>query len=552
VCAAGWPCRSWGAHHDQVPGGTGEVGDEGGPGLQAGPGDHLDRSPSEGEAFVGRRAGRRGRVRRNHGRDDQRRAATPGRVEHFRPLQLSPSPPTVRRPIPATRPRSGGQRWPPVRLSRLSRDRCRRRSGIGSAALKERSDPVEPRSGWPQARPEGIYQGRVAGGDLDGTSLDNRGGFVSFKSHLCGWFGVVQGSDLMRQRYIAADSWIAALSGRREQHATKSYGARRLGCSFTDRIRIFGAILILVSLMQGFQLVDPVVAASATAPSGYDGFDTCAQGYFTPAQMQYLWNNYIRLYNMFYYVNGAETQCASEPSVNGSVQTWVDQVAAQGWGFVFLWRGLQCSRLANMSDAQADVQGYDDGYSEASDPAVTEAQGLASYSSVPLGLDIEGYTQYGQGYCESQVDDYVNGFDQAIAQLGDLSVIYGSAAASLPTDWGSLQYPPTAVWLNGLDCEPADYNATTAYQSSPWCDTYDSVWNDVSPYISDGLWSYDQRYSQWTQEAYFQNIPGMTFNGGYFPMDLDCANSYTIINSLGDPGDSTEGGNSDPSEDAFC
>lgn len=325
----------------------------------------------------------------------------------------------------------------------------------------------------------------------------------------------------------------------REQRPSPKYGHRRT-------LQLFRTSLLLLA-----SIVVPVVSvsapsASAASASAVDGFDTCEQGSLTPAEMNYLWSTYGRLYTMYYYLGG-ENSCSTEPTVNGSAASWLTEVeGAYPWSFVFTWYGLQCYNLTGVSTSQA----YNDGYYDAGQASSQLSALGVSSGGTPIALDIEGY---GNSSCRSSVDAYVNGWDAGGSFYDFWPVVYGSASASNPLDWAALSNPPSSVWLRGELCSDtsgSDYNDYTGGSPPyPDCWTYDQVWSGVmDSWVSNGYWTYDQRYLQYIAELTIDGIPG--WNGTLY-MDIDCGNSVTALNSYFDAGD-TDNGSNDPSEDALC
>jgi hypothetical protein len=160
---------------------------------------------------------------------------------------------------------------------------------------------------------------------------------------------------------------------------------------------------------------------------GY-GFDACAA---PTATTMSAWLSTTSYRAIGIYIGGETRAC----SQNNLTPSWVSTVANSGWHLAPLYVGLQApcvfqggfspDQLFSEDPATAAYQGQVDAILAARD---SFALGLGP--GTPIYLDLEAYNT-NDGACAYAAMNYLNGWDQALAQGGYVSGVYMSADAGM-------------------------------------------------------------------------------------------------------------------------
>ena len=214
-------------------------------------------------------------------------------------------------------------------------------------------------------------------------------------------------------------------------------------------------------------------AAAATTLTGLRGtglgFDACTAP--TVATMTAWLNSPFRVAGT--YLGGVNWAC----SYGNFTQSWVSQVAAQGWRFIPIWVGPQapCSTIPGavlINPAQAAAEGKSEAAS-----AVSTAAGFGYGTGTPIYFDMEGYDNSNTS-CKQAVLNFLSGWTQGLHAASYLSGVYSSAAsgiADLASQYGTSYSSPDDIWI-------ADW-------------TGDPVLTD--PYVPNADWASHQRLHQY-------------------------------------------------------
>jgi Rv2525c-like, glycoside hydrolase-like domain len=152
------------------------------------------------------------------------------------------------------------------------------------------------------------------------------------------------------------------------------------------------------------------------------------------------------------YLGGSNWAC----SYGNFSASWVQRVAAEGWGFLPLWVGPQapCTTLSGVTTidpAQAAAQGQQEAAS-----AVTAAQSFGYGSGTPLYFDMEGYDNADTS-CSQAVLSFLGGWTQGLHAAGYLSGVYSSASSGISDlvhQYGTSYPSPDAIWVAHWNTHP--------------------------------------------------------------------------------------------------
>ena len=153
------------------------------------------------------------------------------------------------------------------------------------------------------------------------------------------------------------------------------------------------------------------------------------------------------------YLGGVNWAC----SYGNFTQSWVSQVAAEGWRFIPIWVGPQapCSTIPGavlINPAQAAAEGQSEAAS-----AVSTAAGFGYGAGTPVYYDMEGYDSTNTA-CKAAVLAFLNGWTQGLHTAGYVSGVYSSAAsgiADLASKYGQPGYTsPDDVWIADWNGDP--------------------------------------------------------------------------------------------------
>lgn len=228
----------------------------------------------------------------------------------------------------------------------------------------------------------------------------------------------------------------------------------------------------------------------ARVHAGHQGFDRC--GSMSSTQMSNFWNN-TAYYIVGVYLGGETAKAAGcfLPNAN-----WISSVSAKGWGFLFIWDGLQAPCTTNT-------------HRMSSDPADARAQGEIAMVNTHFALnnigqdelpavaylDIENYNPNNSS-CRAAVNAYITGWADVGLALQIRPGLYSSSSGGVA---GYLRDNPvplvTDIWFANWDGR-------------------NTVWGD--PYFSNTNWSQHQRVHQ------FRGPHSHTFNGSTLTVDDDC------------------------------
>jgi hypothetical protein len=153
------------------------------------------------------------------------------------------------------------------------------------------------------------------------------------------------------------------------------------------------------------------------------------------------------------YLGGVNWACG----YGNFTQSWVSQVAAEGWRFIPIWVGPQapCSTIPGavlINPAQAAAEGQSEAAS-----AVATAAGFGYGNGTPVYYDMEGYDS-SNASCKAAVLAFLNGWTQGLHTAGYVSGVYSSAAsgiADLASKYGQPGYTsPDDVWIADWNGDP--------------------------------------------------------------------------------------------------
>ncbi len=191
-------------------------------------------------------------------------------------------------------------------------------------------------------------------------------------------------------------------------------------------------------------------AATLTGERGSGlGFDTCTAP--SAATMSAWLASPFRTAGT--YLGGVNWAC----SYGNFTQSWVSQVAAEGWRFIPTWVGPQapCSTIPGavlINPAKATAEGQSEAAS-----AVSTAAGFGFGTGTPVYFDMEGYDNSNTA-CKTAVLDFLDGWTQGLHTAGYVSGVYSSAAsgiADLVSKYGSAGYTsPDDIWVADWTGDP--------------------------------------------------------------------------------------------------
>ncbi len=221
------------------------------------------------------------------------------------------------------------------------------------------------------------------------------------------------------------------------------------------------------------------------------GFDKCTAA--TASQMQTWWDN-SPFYDANIYISGRNRGC-SQPQLTNS---WVNTVAAQGWGLIPTIVGYQspCSTCASCQKHSSDAATAETQGRGEADIAITDANALGLTQGTILYYDMERYDDTsGTGACSTPTKAFLKGWTDRVKELGYISGVYGSPTNAVG-DWLNIPAPSRmdAVWLARWDNVP-----------SVW------VYSSPSPVVPETAWANHQRIKQW-QAPHNETWGGVTFN----------------------------------------
>ena len=153
------------------------------------------------------------------------------------------------------------------------------------------------------------------------------------------------------------------------------------------------------------------------------------------------------------YLGGANWAC----TYGDFTDSWVGQVAAEGWQFIPIWVGPQasCTQLTNttvIDPANAAAQGE----AEAAG-AVAAAQEFGYGQGTPIYYDMESYDTSATG-CSQATLTFLGGWTAGLHSAGYLSGVYSSAAtgiADLASQYTNTAYQsPDDVWFADWNTNP--------------------------------------------------------------------------------------------------
>lgn len=189
------------------------------------------------------------------------------------------------------------------------------------------------------------------------------------------------------------------------------------------------------------------------------------------------------------YIGGVNRTCGQPELTRG----WVAAVAALGWGFLPVYKGLQPPCGGKPTDqkiipAKAASEG-----TAAADDAAAQGKALGMLHGSAFYNDIENYSTTGQA-CRTAVLTYLSAWTRELHRLGYLSGEYANLSSGVPDLSGvyaSASYArPDGVWA-------ARYNGNPALTG--W------------PGISDQKWAVHQRARQY-QGGHDETYGGVTIN----------------------------------------
>jgi hypothetical protein len=195
---------------------------------------------------------------------------------------------------------------------------------------------------------------------------------------------------------------------------------------------------------------DPAAPELAGQTGGGLGFDACTAP-SVAAMTDWLASPYRVIGT---YLGGVNWACGYGNFTN----TWVRQVAAEGWGFIPIWVGLQapCSTISGVAVIDSS-QAAAEGQAEAAD-AVATARSFGYGVGSPMYFDMEGYNNSNTA-CGQAVLTFLGAWTQGLHAAGYLSGVYSSAASGisdLAGQFGSTAYPsPDTIWIGHWTGDPA-------------------------------------------------------------------------------------------------
>ncbi len=287
---------------------------------------------------------------------------------------------------------------------------------------------------------------------------------------------------------------VGRLRGRSHRPARLSIGLRRT----------LGVLALVGALLAGFMTSQAPRAAATYYTVLYqstNGFDTCAAK--TQTMLTDWWSG-TPWWDIGVYLGG---------SVGNSLGCYdgaaaVDRALNTGYGVTLYWYGPQLGSPCNMRSFSHYISlntstAYNQGVAEAN-----SANSAATAAHLPTGsaifYDMEAY--YANSGCRAASKAFINGWDYQLANHSLFwDAAYGSSCASYPSDWASIANVP-------LILSPAD----TALDNG-------SVFG--FPCLSNSLWHYDQRVSQFSTDNH-------TYNGYNLYVDENCADDYLMPSTL--------------------
>lgn len=268
------------------------------------------------------------------------------------------------------------------------------------------------------------------------------------------------------------------------------------------------ALAILGQLGLGMAQAAPV---NASFPQGSgigqeQGFDACTD----PTQSQMgTWWSYSPYYWLGAYIGGSEMLC-SQPNLSA---TWLQNTLNQGWGFEFLWVGLQapCTTYKYRFSSNTSTA-FSQGQQEAIN-AVNElilnlgVQNPAQFTAVTFDLDAA------PAACQSATNAFISGWDYQLSlSPAQESGVYGAVCYSNMQALANISHVPTFIWGGDGDGEM----------------TTKDLWNPPGNCgVTDGVWIYSQRIKQYVIDNY------ESWGGVALTVDENCDNTWTNPYSQG-------------------
>lgn len=225
--------------------------------------------------------------------------------------------------------------------------------------------------------------------------------------------------------------------------------------------------------------IQPALSQAVSgAPGVFTGmaFDTCAAP--TASTMQKWRASPYSAVGI--YIGGALRACG-----DGNLSaSWIDQVAAQGWGFIPIYVGLQapCVGQSGLATMSRDLGTARSQGAEAARDAVSDAQRFGLGANSTLYFDMEAYSMTDSG-CSSAAVAFMQSWTVTLHDAGFRSGVYGGVGSMMRDLTKAVQgggyQAPDAIWL-------AHWNnlQTTRDTMSP-------------QYVPDNLWSGHQRIRQY-------------------------------------------------------
>ena len=234
------------------------------------------------------------------------------------------------------------------------------------------------------------------------------------------------------------------------------------------------------------------------------GLDACTRALTNQSALSAWWT-YSPFYVYGFYLGGVTA--TKQGCAHLDLATF-NYGAGLGWAFMPLWYGPQVPQSCGATVAVDYISlnattAYQQGVAEANAAyAAARAMNFGANSVITYDLEAEGHAN---ATCKAAAQAFIKGWDYQM-QYNTLywGWLYGGVSAIFFTDFtpSAITYPPYTIW--------------------PWkpC-CYTSVYG-LTPQLSDGLWSLDQRYHQLSK-------PGTrTYGGVSASIDEDCADTKVI------------------------
>ena len=259
------------------------------------------------------------------------------------------------------------------------------------------------------------------------------------------------------------------------------------------------ATLVAGGLSAGIVPAQPVQAlSSGSGINESKGFDSCVLP--SVAAMQQWWY-YTPYWWYSVYIGGANYACRPA-AVSAS---WLNQVHAQGWNFLFTWVGLQppCTSYPYRFSSNTTTA-YNQGYNEAYNAWDTLTNHLGVTNSAlnsPVVFDVDA----APSSCQSATNAFIRGWDDYLDLYpNQKSGVYGSVCGSSLASYAGISNPPNFIWGAYYNGNPSTSNLYTGSCGVP-----------------SGDWTNHQRFKQ------YKNTHYETWGGVKLSIDTDCANGPT-------------------------